>query len=64
MRYMLDTDICSYVIWARNLELLAIMQEKADSGAKISISTVTDAELRLVALRHELSGVGRALVSK
>ena len=48
---MLDTDICSYVIRARDPELLATLQEKAHSGAEISISAITYAELRLGAER-------------
>ena len=55
MRYMLDTDICSYVIRARDPKLLAIMQEMADSGDELVISAVTYAELRSGAERS-LSG--------
>ena len=51
MRYLLDTDICSYVIRARAPGLLATMQDKARSGADISISAVTYAELRSGAAR-------------
>ena len=51
MRYLLDTDICSYVIRARDRRLLAVMQDKAGSGADLSISAVTYAELRLGAER-------------
>ena len=47
MQYLLDTDICSYVMRARDPRLLAIMQDKARSGADLSISAVTYAELRL-----------------
>lgn len=46
MQYLLDTDICSYVMRARDPVLLAAMQDKARSGADISISAVTYAELR------------------
>ena len=53
MRYMLDTDICSYVIRARDPTLLATLQEKAQSGAAISISVITYAELRLGAERSQ-----------
>ena len=56
MRYMLDTDICSYVIRARDPKLLAIMQQKADSGADISISAVSYAELRFGAVRSLSAG--------
>ena len=51
MQYLLDTDICSYVMRARDQRLLAIMQDKARSGADLSISAVTYAELRLGAER-------------
>lgn len=51
MRYMLDTDICSYIIRQHDPRLLATMQTRARSGAEISISVVTYAELRLGAER-------------
>lgn len=51
MRYMLDTDICSYVIRARNPRLLGALQAKALAGAEISISAISYAELRLGAER-------------
>ena len=51
MQYLLDTDICSYVIRARDPALLATMQDHARSGADISISVVTYAELRSGAVR-------------
>ena len=53
MQYLLDTDICSYVIRARDPLLLTIMQDKARSGADLSISAVTYAELRLGAERSQ-----------
>ncbi len=53
MQYMLDTDICSYVIRGREPDLLAAMQARARSGAEISISAVTWAELRLGAERSQ-----------
>ena len=53
MQYLLDTDICSYVIRGRDPRLLATMQEKADSGANISVSAVTYAELRSGAERSQ-----------
>ena len=56
MRYMLDTDICSYVIRARDPKLLAIMQEMADSGDELVISAVTYAELRSGAERSLSAG--------
>ena len=51
MQYMLDTDICSYIIRRHDPRLLATMQTRARSGAEISISVVTYAELRLGAER-------------
>lgn len=46
MQFLLDTDVCSYVIRGRDPRLLATMQSKAQSGADISISAITYAELR------------------
>lgn len=51
MRYLLDTDICSYILRARDLSLLAVVEEKARAGADLSISVVTYAEMRLGAER-------------
>lgn len=51
MRYMLDTDTCSYIIRQRMPEILATLQQRAESGAEISISAITCAELRLGAER-------------
>ena len=51
MRYLLDTDICSYVIRAREPRLLTVMEEQARAGADLSISAVTYAEMRLGAER-------------
>lgn len=52
-QYLLDTDICSYVIRGRDPRLLATMQERARAGADISISAVTYAELRSGAERSQ-----------
>ena len=51
MRYMLDTDISSYIIRKRDPRLLATLQTQARSGAEICISSITYAELRLGAER-------------
>ena len=53
MRYMLDTDISSYIIREHDPRLLATLQTRARSGAEISISVVTYAELRLGAERAQ-----------
>ena len=51
MLYMLDTDICSYIMKRAPGALLAAMQEKVESGRTICISVITYAELRLGAAR-------------
>lgn len=51
MRYMLDTDICSYIVRRRNQALLATAQTRVRSGAEVAISAVTYAELRIGAER-------------
>ena len=51
--YLLDTDICSHVIRARDPHLLTVMQDKAGSGADLRISAVTYAELRFGAERSQ-----------
>ena len=56
MRYLLDTDICSYVVRARDPRLLAVVEEKARAGADLSISVVTYAEMRLGAERSRYAG--------
>lgn len=51
MLYMLDTDICSYIIKQHPPAVLATMQDKAQNGHEICISVMTYAELRLGAQR-------------
>lgn len=53
MQYLLDTDICSYVIRGRDSGLLATLHSKAHSGVEISISAITYAELRSGAERSQ-----------
>ena len=64
MQYLLDIDICSYVIRARDPGLLAVMQDKARSGADISISAVTWAELRSGAERSRSAERLRCVVPR
>ena len=47
MLYMLDTDICSYIIKQHSPEVLTIMQQKVEDGHEICISVITYSELRL-----------------
>ena len=51
MLYMLDTDISSYIIRARDRDLLGTLQDNVRRGADLTISAVTYAELRLGAER-------------
>lgn len=60
---MLDTDICSYVIRRRNRALLATAQTRMRSGAEISISAITYAELRVGAERSSEPARHRAVVA-
>ena len=62
MPYMLDTDVCSYLMRRRDRRLLATMQTRARSGADVSISSITYAELRLGAERSSDPGKHHALV--
>ena len=62
MRYMLDTDVCRYVIRQHGPRLLATMQTRARSGVEISISAVTCAELRLGAERSRNAVRHHALI--
>ena len=51
MLYILDTDICSYLIRKHPLEVLAAMDAKVQQGHEIAISAITYAELMLGAKR-------------
>jgi tRNA(fMet)-specific endonuclease VapC len=62
MLYMLDTDICSYIIRQRPPEVLATMQYKVQDGHEICISVITYAELRLGAQRSQHSGKYHPLI--
>ena len=51
MRYMLDTDTCSYIIRKHPAKVLSTMQAKAQAGDDLIISAITYAELRFGAER-------------
>ena len=53
MIYMLDTDICSYIIRKLPRALLTTVQEKSAAGHSIYISVITYQELRLGAARSK-----------
>lgn len=50
-QYLLDTDICSYIIREHPLAVLQQLQKSVETGAEIGISVITYAELRLGAER-------------
>jgi len=49
--YMLDTDICSYIMRKAPHSLLSLLQKKTESGHSICISVISYSELRLGAER-------------
>lgn len=51
MLYILDTDICSYLIRKQPLQVLAAMEKTVQEGHEIAISSITYAELMLGAKR-------------
>jgi tRNA(fMet)-specific endonuclease VapC len=51
MLYILDTDICSYVIRKHPPQVLATMEATVQQGHEIAISSITYAELMLGAKR-------------
>lgn len=53
MLYMLDTDMCSYIIRKRPISVLETLQKKSELGASICISAITYAELLLGAERSQ-----------
>lgn len=53
--YMIDTDICSYIMKQTPASLLAKMETQVEQGHDICISVITYAELRLGAERSQAS---------
>lgn len=51
MLYLLDTDMCSYLIRKQPLQVLATMEAAVQEGHEIAISAITYAELMLGAKR-------------
>lgn len=51
MLYILDTDICSYLIRKHPVQVLAAMDTTVQQGHEIAISSITYAELMLGAKR-------------
>lgn len=55
MTYMLDTNICSYIMRERPHALLEILQRHVDARHEIVISAITYAELRFGAIGKKAS---------
>lgn len=51
MRYLLDTDTCSYLIRERPLHVLHTLSRRLAEGAALEISSISYSELRLGAER-------------
>lgn len=64
MRYMLDTDICSYIIKQHPATILEALQDKVEGGHEICISAITYAELRLGAARSRKAKVYNRLIDE
>jgi len=61
--YMLDTNICSFIMRERPAELLAKMQACVDAQQRIVISAITYAEMRFGAIGKKASPKHSGLVS-
>jgi tRNA(fMet)-specific endonuclease VapC len=61
--YMLDTNICSFIIRARPAELLVKMQAGVDAQQRIVISAITYAEMRFGSIGKKASPRLASLIS-
>lgn len=61
--YMLDTNICSFIMRERPIELLARLQACVDAQERIVVSAITYAEMRFGAVGKKASPKHAALVS-
>jgi tRNA(fMet)-specific endonuclease VapC len=61
--YMLDTNICYFVMRERPIELLARLQACVDAQERIVVSAITYAEMRFGAVGKKASPKHAALVS-
>lgn len=59
---MLDTDTCSYLMRARDAEVLAAMEARVEVGHHICISVISYSELRLGAARSQAKDRYDALI--
>lgn len=61
--YMLDTNICSFIMRERPIELLARLQACVDAQERIVVSAITYAEMRFGAVGKKASPKHATLVS-
>jgi tRNA(fMet)-specific endonuclease VapC len=61
--YMLDTNICSFIMRERSAELLARLQACVDAQERIVVSAITYAEMRFGAIGKKASPKHVTLVS-
>jgi tRNA(fMet)-specific endonuclease VapC len=61
--YMLDTNICSFIMGERPIELLARLQACVDAQERIVVSAITYAEMRFGAVSKKASPKHATLVS-
>ena len=64
MLYVLDTDICSYIIRKHPVQVLAAMDSTVQQGHEIAISSITYAELMLGAKRSSNPDKHLALINE
>jgi tRNA(fMet)-specific endonuclease VapC len=64
MLYILDTDICSYIIRKHPFQVLSAMDKTVQQGHEIAISAITYAELMLGAKRSSNPDKHLALINE
>ncbi len=64
MLYLLDTDICSYLIRKRPIQILEALDDAVQQGHEIAVSAITYAELLLGAKRSGNPAKHRALIGE
>jgi tRNA(fMet)-specific endonuclease VapC len=62
MLFMLDTDICSYIMKRRNPALLLKLEDRVVAGDALCMSVITYAELRLGAERSDAAARYHGLI--
>jgi tRNA(fMet)-specific endonuclease VapC len=62
--YMLDTNICSFIMRERPLELLKILQKHVEAKDRLVVSAITYAEMRFGAIGKKLSPKHNVIVDE